>query len=358
MTALTIRSLEKSFGSTRVLQGIDLDVSASSLTAILGPSGCGKTTLLRLIAGFDKPDSGSMHFGNQVVFDKGACLPAQSRRVGYVAQEGALFPHLNVAQNITFGLSRTERKHAKRVDELLELVGLDAQKSKRYPHELSGGQQQRVALARALAPNPQLVVLDEPFASLDAGLRESTGRAVMEALRIANATGILVTHDQNEALSLADRVAVMRDGKILQIDTPQNVYKHPVDSSIAEFVGAAILVPATVKNATAHTALGDLPIAGVVADGEFLALIRPEQVQLSPVMSTSTAHVATVVEVSYYGHDAAVRLVLGDSDLIITARVLGEQAPVPHSKVAIHVEGPVLTFPRHSGRGDSRGNGT
>jgi iron(III) transport system ATP-binding protein len=345
MTALTVRSLEKSFGSTHVLKGVDLDVAVSSLTAILGPSGCGKTTLLRLIAGFDRPDSGSIHFGEQAVFDKGFCMPAQHRRVGYVAQEGALFPHLDVAQNITFGLPRTERSKKTRVQELLELVGLDEAKAKRYPHELSGGQQQRVALARALAPNPQLVVLDEPFASLDAGLRESTGRAVLEALRATKATSVLVTHDQNEALSLADQVAVMREGKILQVDTPQNVYKRPVDSSIAEFVGAAILVPATVVNATARTVFGDLPIAGVITEGSVTALIRPEQVQLLPVMSASATHIATVREVRYYGHDAAVCLQLDNTDFTITARVLGEEAPELREKVTIHIDGPVLTFP-------------
>jgi iron(III) transport system ATP-binding protein len=345
MTALTIRALEKSFGPTRVLKGVDLDVRSSSLTAILGPSGCGKTTLLRLIAGFDKADSGAIHFGDTAMFDKGTFVPAQRRRVGYVAQEGALFPHLDVAHNITFGLPRSERSQNTRVAELLALVGLDEAKAKRFPHELSGGQQQRVALARALAPNPQLVVLDEPFASLDAGLRESTGRAVMEALRASDATAILVTHDQDEALSLADQVAVMSEGKILQVDTPRNVYKRPVDSTIAEFVGAAILIPATVKDATAHTTLGDLPVAGAVPEGEVTVLIRPEQVHLSPIMSTSATHVATVCEVSYYGHDAAVRLRLDQTGMSITARVLGEEAPELQSKVNIRIDGPVLTFP-------------
>jgi iron(III) transport system ATP-binding protein len=346
MTALTVRALKKSFGATRVLKGVDLDVKASSLVAILGPSGCGKTTLLRLIAGFDKADSGSIRFGNNVIYDQDTFVRAQHRRVGYVAQEGALFPHLDIAHNITFGLPRPGRSQGDRVAELLELVGLDHAMATRFPHQLSGGQQQRVALARALAPNPQLVVLDEPFASLDAGLRESTGRAVMEALRASDATAILVTHDQNEALSLADQVAVMRDGSVLQVDTPRNVYKRPVDSSIAEFVGAAILVPATVKDAVASTELGNLPVAGAVPEGAVTALIRPEQVQLVPIMSTTAAHVATVCEVSYYGHDAAVRLQLDGSGLSITARVLGEEAPELQTKVDIKIDGPVLTFPR------------
>ena len=256
MTALTLRGVTKSFGSTTVLHGVDLDVPARELTAILGPSGCGKTTLLRLIAGFLDPDAGTIAFGDQEVFRPGRSLPPQRRRVGYVPQEGALFPHLDVAGNIGFGMPRGARRQGTRVAELLELVGLPFAVSTRLPHELSGGQQQRVALARALAPSPSVVLLDEPFASLDAGLREGTGRAVADALRAASATGILVTHDQGEALSLADQVAVMRDGRLAQVGTPKQVYDAPADLDVARFVGGAVVLPAVVDGASATSVLG------------------------------------------------------------------------------------------------------
>ena len=220
MTALTIRGLAKAFDATPVLTGVDLDVPAESLTAVLGPSGCGKTTLLRLVAGFLRPDAGTIAFGEEVVAGPGRFVTPQRRRVGYVPQEGALFPHLDVAGNIAFGLPGRARRSRDRLAELLDLVGLDARLAGQYPHELSGGQQQRVALARALAPRPSVVLLDEPFSSLDAGLRESTGRAVAEVLRSARATAVLVTHDQGEALSLADQVAVMRAGRFLQVASP------------------------------------------------------------------------------------------------------------------------------------------
>ncbi|TNM36705.1 ABC transporter ATP-binding protein, partial [Nocardioides albidus] len=216
MTALEIRGLQAGYGRTTVLQGLDLRV-ASGVTAILGSSGCGKTTLLRAVAGFVEPSAGTIDVAGRRVVDRGRehapggarSVPARSRGIGYVPQEGALFPHLSVARNVAFGLPRARRRDAAAVvDAALELVELDPALARRYPHELSGGQQQRVALARALAPRPALVLLDEPFSSLDASLREETGRAVVRALRAADAAAVLVTHDQGEALSLADQVAV------------------------------------------------------------------------------------------------------------------------------------------------------
>jgi iron(III) transport system ATP-binding protein len=227
MTALTIRQVTKSFGDVRALGGVDLQVADKTLTAVLGPSGCGKTTLLRLIAGFTAPDSGTIAFGDKQVAAPDQSLPPQRRGVGYVPQEGALFPHLDIAANITFGLPRRDRRSRRRVTDLLGLVGLSEQMAGRYPHELSGGQQQRVALARALAPRPSIILLDEPFSSVDAALRLNAGRAVADALRAAGATAVLVTHDQNEALSLADQVAVMTNGCILQTGTPDTIYTSP-----------------------------------------------------------------------------------------------------------------------------------
>ncbi|MHB1474126.1 MAG: ABC transporter ATP-binding protein, partial [Dermatophilaceae bacterium] len=246
MTAVTVRNLTKSFDSTEVLRGIDLTVPKESVTAILGPSGGGKTTLLRLIAGFDAPDSGEILLRGQLVCGDGRFVAPQHRRVGYVPQEGALFPHLDVADNISFGLRGRERRDGHRVEELLSLVGLEPAVRQRFPHQLSGGQQQRVALARALAPGPSLILLDEPFSSLDAALREGTGRAVLEALKATHTTALLVTHDQSEALSLADQVAVMRGGTLAQVGTPHEVYRAPADLGVAEFVGAAVIVDADV----------------------------------------------------------------------------------------------------------------
>ena len=204
--------------------------------AVLGPSGCGKTTLLRILAGFLAPDEGQVDFDATTVADRTSSVPAWERKVGYVPQEGALFPHLDVRANILFGLPRKERTDS-RLAELLDLAELPHGIADSYPRELSGGQQQRVALARALAPRPRVVLLDEPFSSLDAALRISAGREVTRVLRHAKSTALLVTHDQGEALSLADRVAVMEAGRIKQVDRPTELYGAPVDVSVGSFVG-------------------------------------------------------------------------------------------------------------------------
>jgi iron(III) transport system ATP-binding protein len=343
MTTLHIDGVAKRFGATPVLRDVDLHVAGGALTAVLGPSGCGKTTLLRLIAGFLPADAGTIALDGEVVSAPGRHVPAQRRRVGYVAQEGALFPHLDVADNITFGLPRRDRRARARVAELLDLVGLDAAVVRRYPHELSGGQQQRVALARALAPQPSMVLLDEPFASLDAGLRQETGRAVAEALREVGATAVLVTHDQAEALSLAGEVAVMREGRIVQVDAPDRVYGRPVDTDVAAFVGESVVLPAAIEDGVASCALGRLAVAvadGVVPAGASSVLIRPEQIAIG----TGDGIAAEVTEVSYFGHDAAVRLVLVDGGAPVLARVIGAGAPHPGDRVALAVHGPVMAY--------------
>jgi iron(III) transport system ATP-binding protein len=344
MTALTVRGVTKSFGSVPVLEGIHLDVPAESFTAVLGPSGCGKTTLLRLIAGFDDPDDGTIAFGPDTVYARGRSVPAQRRRVGYVPQEGALFPHLDVAANITFGLPRRARTSGERVAELLDLVGLDASVAGRHPHQLSGGQQQRVALARALAPRPSIVLLDEPFSSLDAGLREGTRRAVAQALRAARATAVLVTHDQGEALSLADQVAVMRAGRLVQLDAPATLYRSPRDAAVARFVGEAVLLPATISGGIASCALGDVVAREPAADGPAEILVRPEQIVLGPVGVS-----ARVADVSYFGHDAAVRLDLLPGGPAVTARVHGHDLPAPGTEVRLTVTGDAASFPVTAG---------
>jgi iron(III) transport system ATP-binding protein len=340
VTRLELEAVSRSFGPVRAVASVDLTVAEESLTAVLGPSGCGKTTLLRLVAGFLVPDAGTIRFGQTVVVGDGRVVPPQRRKVGYVPQEGALFPHLDVAANIGFGLPRAQRKSA-RIGEMLDLVELPATYASRYPHELSGGQQQRVALARALAPGPAVVLLDEPFSSLDASLRASTGRAVVRALRAARATAVLVTHDQDEALSLADQVAVMRDGRVVQASGPREVYRSPVDVDVARFVGGAAVLSATVHAGRAATVLGDLQVVPGTADGAVEVLVRPEQVVLN---AGDQAVKARVDEVSYYGHDAAVLLTVLPNGPTLVARVNGADVPEAGATVTVSVSGPVVAF--------------
>ena len=340
MSALELRGITKAFGATQVLRGVNLDVASGSLTAVLGPSGCGKTTLLRLLAGFTQPDAGTIRFDGRPVCGEGTFVPARRRRVGYVPQEGALFPHLSIADNVVFGLPRRERRDSPALTRLLELVGLNPAVAGRFPHELSGGQQQRAALARALAPDPTVVLLDEPFSSLDAGLREETGRAVRRALQATGATAVLVTHDQGEALSLADHVAVMRDGRVVQLDVPDAVYRQPADAGVAAFVGGAVLLPGTVTGSRVRCALGDLETLPDGPDGEVQVLVRPEQIVFG-----ETGVPARVLEVSWYGHDASVRLELLPSRTSVVARTAGDSAPEPGTELHLCVRGMVPIFP-------------
>ncbi|MGN6251946.1 MAG: ABC transporter ATP-binding protein [Marmoricola sp.] len=334
MSTLRVEKVSRSFGDLRAVDDVSLVVPHGTLTAVLGPSGCGKTTLLRLVAGFLEPDGGTIAFDDRVVAGAGRSATPQQRRVGYVPQEGALFPHLDVAANIAFGLPRRERRSA-RVGEVLDLVELPSSYLTRHPHELSGGQQQRVALARALAPQPAVVLLDEPFSSLDASLRESTGRAVARALRAAGSTAVLVTHDQSEALSLADQVAVMRTGRLVQAGTPSEVYLHPVDAHVARFVGGANVLPARGEGATARCALGEVRLTGA-EHGDVLVVVRPEQLMVHAGAGTGAP--ALVREVSFYGHDADVRLELADGATVV-ARVSGHRPPAPGEQVALAVDG-------------------
>ena len=347
MSSLTVQDLTKSFGATPVLAGVDLHVPAGSLTALLGPSGCGKTTLLRLIAGFDDPDSGTVALGDRVVAGAGRSVAARRRGIGFVPQEGGLFPHLSVAGNISFGLPRRQRRDGGRVRELLALVGLDADLADRAPHQLSGGQQQRVALARALAPEPSLVLLDEPFSSLDAGLRDETRVAVAGALESIGATAVLVTHDQAEALSIADQVAVLRGGRLVQLTDPRTLYRQPSDLDVATFVGEAVVLDADVRDGVAHCVLGELHgewagAGGALPDGPARVLLRPEQLRLVPPATGGTA--ARVRRVDFYGHDSRVWLDLvgGGS---VSARLDGVDVPSAGEDVAIAVRGTARVFP-------------
>ncbi|MEZ0577898.1 ABC transporter ATP-binding protein [Nocardioides sp. MH1] len=344
--ALEIEGLEAGYGRTAVLRGLDLAVG-DGVTAILGPSGCGKTTLLRSVAGFVSPTAGTVRLAGTEVVSGRRAMPARLRAIGYVPQDGALFPHLSVARNVAFGLPRAERGDSSaRVAEMLDLVELPRSMAGRYPHELSGGQQQRVALARALAPRPGLVLLDEPFSSLDASLREDTGRAVVRALRTAGAAALLVTHDQGEALSLADQVAVMMDGAFLQVASPTAVYLTPAEPRVASFLGHASLVEGEVVNHTeARCALGVLPLRTAREAGLVRLAVRAEQIQ---IRNASTAGggdgaPAEVVDISFYGHDATVRVRL-DSGEELAARTPATSVPTPGDRVWVGVVGDVVAF--------------
>jgi iron(III) transport system ATP-binding protein len=344
---LRITGVAKAFGPQPVLRGVDLAVPAGSFTAILGSSGSGKTTLLRIVAGFERADDGEVSIGGELVDDAGRrFLPSERRRIGYVPQEGALFPHLSVGRNVAFGLPRGPGRKS-RVDELLELVGLSGYR-RRFPHQLSGGQQQRVALARALAIGPEVVLLDEPFSSLDAAMRSSVRADVLAVLRQAGTTSILVTHDQDEALSMADQVAVLRNGVIAQLDTPAALYGRPGDVDLAQFLGESNVLDGEIHEGMARTRLGDLSVAagnGSPLAGRAQVMVRPEQIKL--VEAPDGGMVATVRSYEYYGHDAVVRVRPEASDLPdLVVRVTGGVPLEPGRRVGVSVLGTVVVWPQ------------
>ncbi|HTU97131.1 MAG TPA: ABC transporter ATP-binding protein [Solirubrobacteraceae bacterium] len=350
MSAIELHEASKAFGSTPVLERVDLDVPERSITAVLGASGSGKTTLLRLIAGFEALDGGTLTVGGRVVDDGARSVPAQHRGVGYVPQEGALFPHLTVRGNVGFGLSRGERG---RVSDLLDLVGL-GELARRYPHQLSGGQQQRVALARALAIGPAVVLLDEPFSALDASLRSELRRDVARILSETATTTVLVTHDQGEALAMADQIALLNDGTVIAAGAPRRLYQDPPGLAAAASIGEFNLLAAQVDGATARTALGEISIVGPGASagpgddglgGSCQVMLRPEQLELRLVAgSADTA--AEVLEVQYLGHDALARLrVRGDGTPVLLARIPGELSLEPGQSVWIAVTGAGRAWP-------------
>lgn len=343
MSAVRVRGVTASYTpGVPVLHAVDLDVFAGSTTAVLGASGCGKTTLLRIIAGFVRPDAGEVEIGDRLVSGPGRHVPPERRGIGYVRQDGGLFPHLDVGGNVAFGWDRRRRRRREGVGDLLELVGLDPRLARRRPDELSGGQQQRVALARALALEPDVVLLDEPFSSLDTGLRAQTRAAVARALAERDATAVLVTHDQGEALSFADQVAILRGGRLTSVGAPRTVYEQPTDLAEAAFLGDAVRLEGVADAGVVRTALGDLTVDGPPSRGEVEVLVRPEQVRLRPPGDGAVG--AVVERTSYFGHDALAILRAGD--VVVSARVRGSELPEPGDAVSLTVEGPVRTFAR------------
>jgi iron(III) transport system ATP-binding protein len=337
--AVRIRDGVKRFGTVSAANGVSFELEKGQLMALLGPSGCGKTTTLRLVAGFERLDSGVIEIGAKQVAGPGIHIPPERRSIGMVFQEYALFPHLSVDQNVSFGLHQYGGDKRKRVDEVLELVGMSGL-GRRMPHELSGGQQQRVALARALAPNPELVLLDEPFSNLDAGLRVRVRSEVRQILRQAGATAIFVTHDQEEALSLVDVVAVLVDGIVRQVASPQKLYRQPADKDVAAFLGDANFLPGKAHGRQVDCEVGTLELISE-AQGSVDVLIRPESIHVMPASAESPCRVRSIL---FFGHDQLVTLQLG-SGTQVDARL----GPLYHfavgQPVQVKVEGPVMAYP-------------
>jgi iron(III) transport system ATP-binding protein len=350
VNALELSGVHQRYARQPVLAGVDLRVEQGTFTAVLGESGSGKTTLLRVIAGFERIESGVVRLGAAVFDDGRASLAPERRRIGYVPQDGALFPHLRVAANVGFGLRRASRG---RVRSLLETVGLTGLE-RRYPHELSGGQQQRVALARALAIEPEVVLLDEPFSALDAAMRASVRREVAQILRDRGTTTVLVTHDQDEALSMADRVAVLRDGRVVADAQPEDLYRSPLDAELAGFLGEANLLPGVVEGGVARTALGRLVLQDGVSAAwgstqDAVVLVRPEQLEVRTrsAVPAGGGIAARVIDCAYFGHDAVLRVLpssLADDDALLV-RVTGHGAPPPGTDVLLTVRAPVMAWP-------------
>jgi iron(III) transport system ATP-binding protein len=303
MHRLEVRHIDVSYGKTQIVHQVGFNLAEGRIGCLLGPSGCGKTTVLRAIAGFEKPTRGEVVINGQLASDGRVFLPPEQRRIGMVFQDFALFPNLTVADNIRFGLRTWSKpEQAQRVGELLAMIGLPTL-GRAYPHQLSGGQQQRVALARAMAPRPSIMLLDEPFSSLDVELREQLAREVRHILKQENVAAILVTHDQHEAFAMADEICVMNQGRIQQHDTAYNLYHKPVNHFVADFIGEGVIVSGMVVGAnTVNTELGN--IHGLVPPGckpgcHVDVLVRPDDV----VHDDASEETATVVERAFRGSD-------------------------------------------------------
>lgn len=348
MTSLDVAHLTVSFGARNVINDLSFSLKEGEIASLLGPSGCGKTTLLRAIAGLLQPTAGTIRLGSQLVALSSVVLPPHKRHLGYVPQQGALFPHLNVAKNISFGLDKKEftlQEISETTSTMLSLIGMSGYENQ-MPTELSGGQQTRVALARALAVKPKMILLDEPFSALDAQLRNELRSEVVALLRAQGTTAILVTHDREEALVSSDKVILMRDGKIAQDGTPEQVYESPVSPSVAVSTGDALILDALQhldgsttyaisRSQSSSQKSSSSPLNGFV-------VIRPEEIAV--LKASSDGVPGTLIQVDYYGHDAMLVVQLADSSEIIRARIAGAMDFVVGDSVSIEHRGPIRFF--------------
>ena len=330
---LSVQNLSKSFDGVTVIDDCSIDMAWGEIVALLGPSGCGKTTLLRIIAGLERPDRGDISIAGSPVTGNGTWVRPEDRQVGMVFQDWALFPHLDVSANVGYGVPR--RKRPEEVPRALDLVNLPGM-DKRSPDTLSGGQQQRVALARALAPQPTVLLLDEPFSNLDTALRREVRTEVRQLLRESGTSALFVTHDREEALVLGDKVAVMDEGRIIQVGSPTDVYQRPATPWVAAFVGEVSMYPAEADGYVAHADFG--PISLLEAhQGPVEVAVRPESVELRPDDGTPATH--TVEHFEFKGADSMVT-VASANGIRLHARVSGTQSLAPGDRVSPAYTGP------------------
>lgn len=342
--ALYCDRIVKRFGDTFAVQDLSFSLRAGRFMALLGPSGCGKTTSLRMIAGLERPTSGRIEANQYVVVDDRIWVPPHQRKIGLVFQDYALFPHMTVGKNVAYGLNTSHDAKQRRVNEVLQLVGLQGL-DKRMPHELSGGQQQRVALARALAPSPQIMLLDEPFSNLDANLRLQVREDVRQILSEAGVTTVLVTHDQEEAFSLADEVGVMLDGSLQQIASPRDVYQFPMTRRVAQFVGDANFLHGEADGHTAMCGLGRIPLQNSVS-GSVEILIRPENFSVEPLQELQDGN-GTVEQVVYLGYDQLLHLRTKNHEQPLVARIRSVKQFEIGQSVHIRMIEPTIAFPQN-----------
>jgi iron(III) transport system ATP-binding protein len=352
---LELDGVSKHFGSETVIEDLSLSVREGEILTLLGPSGCGKTTTLRLVAGLDRPDAGEARLNGEVVSGPTQFTAPEQRGIGVVFQEFALFPHLTARENIAFGLHEwdADEKEA-RVDEMLDLVGLDAQGDS-YPDELSGGQQQRVALARSLAPEPAMLLLDEPFSNLDVDLRVEMREEVRRILKEAGVTAVSVTHDQEEAMSISDRVAVVNDGQIEQIGTPEQVFQHPESRFVAGFLGHASFLSGYVRGAEVETGVGVVPrdqIHGLATEYDMTridVLVRPDDVSAAPTANTGgeTAANGHIVARRYLGPTILYEVELDNGDRVQCMHNHDQQVDLDERvRVSLEADHDLAWFPR------------
>jgi iron(III) transport system ATP-binding protein len=365
--AVQCNGLSKAFGTIPAVEDVSLAMEEGCLLSLVGPSGCGKTTALRLIAGFETPDSGTVTIRGTLACGPRTFVPPDRRKVGMVFQDYALFPHLTIRQNVGYGLGRDRGRHGtlpgfgrrwhwwrrrsdreqhhhdgindRRVDEVLEMVGLSRSAS-RLPHQLSGGEQQRVALARALAPNPAIILLDEPFSNLDPGLRTQVRSDVRRILKDSGTSAIFVTHDQDEALILADWVGVMLAGRVVQLGAPEEIYATPNSLAVAAFMGDANLIDGQANDGTVVTELGKLPLSNV-AHGPVKVVVRPEVVRID--LAPQDQPGLEVVAREFYGHDQVIQVRLS-SGVLLRARSTPDQYLPLGARVTASVTTPVSAF--------------